>query len=140
MANEINQIKTALEHHTHHAPLAVFLVAEHGLFPLQSSQSAVQVLDQLVSVLQLDQLEGLLSPNAHYDRVGKQAGALRFFYGQHLRRKRRKQGIKAQPISPLTKSRLLVLESLEESTNKSIKVLKYCSYNCVKSYRYRYAI
>ncbi len=87
-----------VDHHTHHAPLAVFLVAEHGLFPLQSSQSAVQVLDQLVSVLQLDQLEGLLSPNAHDDRVGNQAGTLCFFYGQHLRRKRRRQGFKTRSI------------------------------------------
>lgn len=80
-------MKAALEHRTHHTPLAVLSAAEHGLFPLQSSESGVQPLDQLVSVLQLDQLEGLLGPNAHYDGVGKQAGALRFFYGQHLTRK-----------------------------------------------------
>lgn len=67
-------------------PLAVSPAAEHGVFPLQSSKSGVQSLDQLVSVLQLDQLESLLSPNTHYDGVGKQAGAFRFFYGQNLMR------------------------------------------------------
>lgn len=91
---QINQIKRAISHHTHHTPLAVFPAAEHGLFPLYRSQSGVQALHQLVSVLQLDQLEGLLSPNTHYDGVGKQAGALRFFYGQHLMRKWRRRGIR----------------------------------------------
>lgn len=64
--------------------LAVSPAAEHGVFPLQSSESGVQSFHQLVSVLQLDQLESLLSPNTHYDGVWKQAGAFCFFYGQHL--------------------------------------------------------
>ena len=71
---------------TYHAPLAASLAAEHGLFPLQRPQPGVQVLHQLVSVRQLDQLEGLLRPDAHDDGVGQQAGALSFLYGQHLRR------------------------------------------------------
>lgn len=71
---------------SYHAPLVVLSAAEHGLFPLHRSQPAVQALHQLVSVLQLDQLEGLLGPNAHYDGVGQQAGALCFLYGQHLMR------------------------------------------------------
>lgn len=99
----INVIRSSLEQHTYHTPLAVFLAAEHGLFPLQRSESGVQVLDQLVSVLQLDQLEGLLRPNAHYDGVGKEAGAFCFLYGQHLTTKWRKQGIKMQSTVPYMK-------------------------------------
>lgn len=83
----------ALEHHSYHTPLAVLSAAEHGAFPLQSSESGVQALNQLVSVLQLDQLEGLLSPNTHYDGVGEQSGALCLFYGQHLKRQRRKRKV-----------------------------------------------
>lgn len=73
-----------IKHPTHHAPLALFPAAEHGPFPLQRSKSGVHVLNQLVSVVQLNQLEGLFSPNTHYDRVGQRAGAVCFLYGQNL--------------------------------------------------------
>lgn len=82
----------------YHTPLAAFPAAEHGLFPVHRSESGVQALHQLVSVLQLNQLEGLLSPNTHYDGVGKQSGALRLFYGQHLMRRSRRQGFNTQLI------------------------------------------
>lgn len=66
---------------THHAPPAVFAIAKHGLFPVDSSESAVEAVHQLLPVLQLDQLEGLFAAHADYDGVGKRAGALRFLYG-----------------------------------------------------------
>lgn len=48
---------------------------------MDGSESGVEAVDQLVPVLQLDQLEGLLGPDAHDDGVGKRGGALRFLYG-----------------------------------------------------------
>lgn len=47
-------------------------------------QAGVEALHQLVPVLQLNQLEGLLGPEAHNDGVGERDGALRLLYGQHL--------------------------------------------------------
>lgn len=51
---------------------------------MDSSEAGIEALHQLVPVLQLDQLEGLLGPDAHDDGVGKRGGALRFLYGYHL--------------------------------------------------------
>ena len=59
-------------------------VGIHGVFPLQRSEPVVEADHQVVSVLQLDELEGLLTSNAHYHRVEQRAGALGLLYRQHL--------------------------------------------------------
>lgn len=51
---------------------------------MDGPEAGVEAVHQLVTVLQLDQLERLLGPHAHDDRVGKRAGALRLLDGQHL--------------------------------------------------------
>lgn len=89
----------AFSRNTYQLSLAVSPAAEHGVLPLQSSESGVQILHQLVSVVQLDQLECLLRPNTHYDGVGKQGGAFCFFYGQHLMREWRRKGFNPTMLS-----------------------------------------
>lgn len=69
---------------THHGLLAALLAAEHGAPPLHGAQPHVEALHQLLSVLQLNQLEGLLGAHADDDGVGHQVGALRLLDGQHL--------------------------------------------------------
>lgn len=71
---------------SYRVPLAIIVSAKHGQFPLQSSEPGVHALHQLVPVLQVDQLEGLFSPNAYDYRVGKVGGALCLFYGQNLKK------------------------------------------------------
>lgn len=72
---------------TDHALPAAFLAAERGAPPLHGAQPHVETVHQLLSVLQLDQLEGLLGAHADDDRVGQQVGALRLLNGQNLAEK-----------------------------------------------------
>jgi len=123
----VNTSLSCLFYVAYHTPPAIFLSAEHGLFPLQSSKSGVHALHQLVSVLQLYQLEGLFSPNAHYYRVGKRAGALCFLYGQHLMKK----SGKTQSETPRVKQeqwRRLFPDIVAGTARRPAtgKLLKYC--------------
>ena len=59
-------------------------VGVHGVFPLQCFEPVVEAVHQVVSVLQLDELEGLLTANTHYHRIGQRVGALGLLYRQHL--------------------------------------------------------
>lgn len=45
-------------------------VGEHGVLPLQRFELAVEAVHQVISVLQLDELKGLFTANAHDHRVG----------------------------------------------------------------------